>query len=136
LLVSYFGTWQGQTQMNEFSWRTDCTKGALLQREQFSDLNIIQPYEREPRPVSLPEQERLIDDTRLMLTDVAEQLLAGVAVPEPSGIDHIKTFALVAACEASSVSGRPVVMAEFYEEHGVPQRWLTASVTTAGVAAT
>jgi len=136
LLVSYFGTWQGQTQMNEFSWRTDCTKGALLQSEQFSDLAIIRPDEREPRPVPLPEQERLVDDARLMLTDVAEQLLAGVSMPEPSAIDHIKTFALVAACEASSVSGRPVVMAEFYEEHGVPQRWLTASVTPAGVAAT
>ena len=136
LLVSYFGTWQGQTQMNEFSWRTDCTKGALLQREQFSDLTIIHRTQREPRPVPLPEQERLVDDTRLMLTDVAEQLLAGVAVPEPSGIDHIKTFALVAACEASSVSGRPVVMAEFYEEHGVPAAVADRQCTTAGVAAT
>ncbi len=136
LLVSYFGTWQGQTQMNEFTWRTDCTKGALLQREQFSDLAIIRADEREPRPVTLAEQERLVDDARLMLKDVAEQLLAGVAMPEPSGIDHIKTFALVAACEASSVSGRPVVMAEFYEEHGVPQQWLTASPAVAGAAAT
>ena len=73
LLVSYFGTWQGQTQMNEFSWRTDCTKGALLQREQFSDLTVIRSDEREPHPVPLPEQERLVDDTRLMLT-MAEQL--------------------------------------------------------------
>ena len=86
--------------------------------------------------MTLPEQERLVDDARLMLTDVAEQLLAGVAMPEPSGIDHIKTFALVAACEASSVSGRPVVMAEFYEEHGVPEQWLTAGPAVAGVAAT
>ena len=41
-------------------------------------------------------------------------------MPEPSGVDHIKTFALVAACEASNASGRPMVMQEFYEQHGVP----------------
>jgi hypothetical protein len=95
---------------------------------------------RQPKPNSrapwpLPEQERLVDDARLMLTDVAEQLLAGVSMPEPSAIDHIKTFALVAACEASSVSGRPVVMAEFYEERDIPQRWLTAGAAAAGAAA-
>ena len=111
--------------MNEFSWRTDCTNGSLLQREQFSDLAVIRPDEREPTPVPLPAQERLVDDARLMLTDVATQLLAGVAMPEPSGVDHIKTFALVAACEASSASGLPVIMREFYEQHGIPERWLT-----------
>jgi hypothetical protein len=124
LLVSYFGTWQGQTPLNEFSWRTDCEKGALLQREQFSDLAVILPGSAEPQPVSLPAQERLVDDARLMLTDVATQLLAGVARPEPSGVDHIKTFALVAACEESSSSGRPIVMQEFYEQHQIPARWL------------
>jgi predicted dehydrogenase len=129
ILVSYFGTWQGQTQMNEFSWRTDCTNGALLQREQFSDLTVIRTDEREPTPVLLPGQERLVDDARLMLSDVANQLLAGVVMPEPSGVDHIKTFALVAACEASSASGRPVIMREFYAQHDVPARWLTPPAT-------
>jgi hypothetical protein len=124
LLVDYFGTWQGQTRYNEFAWRTDCANGALLQREQFSDLAVIRPDASEPEPVPLPEQERLVDDARLMLTDVAEQLLAGVARPEPSGVDHIKTFALVAACEASNATGQPIVMQEFYAQHQIPEHWL------------
>jgi predicted dehydrogenase len=123
LLVSYFGTWSGQTRFNEFSWRTDCPNGALLQLEQFSDLRLIRQDATEPEPIPLPEQERLVDDARLMLGHVARQLLDGVSVPEPSGIDHLKTFAIAAACEESDVSGQPIVMREFYERHDVPERW-------------
>ena len=84
----------------------------------------------------LPTPRHAIEAVEAYLRDGTVYYTFHDGMPEPSAIDHIKTFALVAACEASSVSGRPVVMAEFYEEHGVPQRWLTTSVTTAGVAAT
>jgi predicted dehydrogenase len=125
LLVDYFGTWQGQTKVNEFMWRTDCSGGALFQHEMFADLRIARGTgATQVERIDLPEQEQLVDDARLMLTDVVTQLQAGSRRPHPSGVDHLKTFALVAACEESDVTGQPVVMQEFYERHGMPPEWL------------
>jgi predicted dehydrogenase len=124
LLVNYFGTWMGRSQVNEFEWRTDCELGALLQLEQFSKLHIAYPGDLQPRPIELPEVEPFVDDTRALLADVCRQLRAGIVRPHPSGLDHLKTMALTTACEESSTSGRPVEMAGFYRRHGVPQRWL------------
>lgn len=121
LLVNYFGTWSGQTKVNQFLWRTDCTEGTLFQHDLFADLRIARGKETETvTPIPLPAQERLVDDARLMLTHVAQQLLAGELHPVPSGIDHLKTFGLIAACEEAHETGQPVEMAEFYARHGVP----------------
>ena len=127
LLVNYFGTWSGQTKANEFLWRTDCDDGALLQYEMFSDLRIIRGAAgTEIEDLGLPDQERLVDDARLMLPDVVQQLRDGNLRPHPSGIDHLKTFGAIAACEESDQTGQPVEMAEFYERHNVPSDWLQA----------
>lgn len=124
LLVNYFGTWSGETKQRWFSWRTDCPEGAVWQREMFRDLAIVRKGSDIPEPVELPEQESLVDDARVMFTDICEQLLAGVDDPGPSGRDHIKTLALTAACEESSTTHAVVEMAEFYARHGVPAEWL------------
>ena len=125
LLVNYFGTWSGQTKVNEFMWRTECPNGALFQHEMFSDLRIARgSTTAEVEKIDLPEQERLVDDARLMLTDVVDQIVSGNLRPHPSGIDHLKTFGLAAACEESNVTGQPVIMQEFFERHNVPASWL------------
>jgi predicted dehydrogenase len=128
LLVNYFGTWSGQTNVNQFLWRTDCSEGALFQHDIFADLRITRGKGGETvTPIPLPPQERLVDDTRLMLTDVARQLLAGERHPVPSGIDHLRTSGLIAACEEAHETRQPVVMAEFFARHGVPPEWITSS---------
>ncbi len=123
LLVNYFGTWSGQTKVSEFLWRTDCASGALLQHQQFSDLRVASPDERGERRIELPPIENFVDDTRAMLNHIARQLIENVARPDPSGIDHLKTMALTAACEESDMTGQPVVMRDFYERHNVPEEW-------------
>jgi len=125
LVVDYFGTWAGQTKINEFMWRTDCTDGALFQHDLFADLRIARGANAiEQERIELPEQEPLVDDARLMLTDVVRQIQRGELWPHPSGVDHLKTFALIAACEESSTNGQPVTMRDFYERHHVPADWL------------
>lgn len=127
LLVDYFGTWSGQTKVNGFLWRTDCSNGSLFQHEMFSDLRIARGIDATTvEPLNLPEQERLVDDARLMLPHVVAQLRQGKLRPHPSGIEHLKTFGAIAACEESSRTGRPVVMREFFEQHNVPEAWLAA----------
>lgn len=125
LLVNYFGTWSGQTKINEFLWRTDCTDGALFQHEMFRDLRIARGKEATTaEPLSLPEQEDLVDDARLMLADVVAQIRGGNLRPHPSGVDHLKTFGAIAAMEEADRSGQPVELAEFFARHDVPAEWL------------
>ena len=124
ILVDYFGTWSGSTKVNQFLWRTDCAEGSLFQHQQFSDLRVARADDSEPVLVETPEIENFVDDTRAMLSHIAQQLLDGVALPVPSGRDHLKTMALTAACEEADVSGQPVEMTEFYARHNVPEHWL------------
>lgn len=123
MLVDYFGTWAGQTLRHEFAWRTDCERGALVQRDQFSDLHLIRPDSDVEELVPTPEIENFVDDTRAMLNHIALQLLDGVERPHPSGLDHLRTMALTVACDESNVSGEPVMMSDFYDRHGVPEAW-------------
>ncbi len=125
LLVNYFGTWSGQTKINEFLWRTDCANGSLMQHEQFSDLRVAYPESETETKVETEPIENFVDDTRAMLNHVSQQLLDGIEQPTPSGVDHMKTMALTAACEEADVTGQPVEMAEFYARHNVPERWLS-----------
>ncbi|MBM3926441.1 MAG: Gfo/Idh/MocA family oxidoreductase [SAR202 cluster bacterium] len=124
--VHYFGTWAGQTRLkDQFLWRTDCENGALFQYEFFSDLRIVRGKDsNKMEPIKLPEQERLVDDARIMLTGILTKLQKKDLSLEPSAIDHLKTFALMSACEESSNTGQPVKMSEFYDKQGVPREWL------------
>ena len=125
VLVDYFGTWSGQTKNNEFMWRTDCTEGALFQYDLFSDLRIARGVDADDvEPIPLPEQEQLVDDARLMLPDVVAQIRAGELRPHPSGVDHLKTFGVIAAMEEADQTGQKVEMADFFARHQVPQEWL------------
>jgi predicted dehydrogenase len=120
LLVNYFGTWAAQTKLTQFLWRTDCDNGALFQHEMFSDLRIARGKDADTvEPIPLPAQEQLVDDARLLLTHVIEQLLAGSTSIEPSGRDHLRTLGVIAACEESDRLGRRIEMREFFERHGV-----------------
>lgn len=124
LLVDYFGTWSGQTKLDHFLWRTDCEGGALFQHGLFSALGIARGRGSEVEEViPLPSQEQLVDDARLLLTDVVTQLGAGNLRPHPSGVDHLKTFGVIVACEESHTTGQRIEMEEFFERHGVPATW-------------
>jgi hypothetical protein len=90
----------------------------------FSNLRIARgPQAETAEPILLPAQEPLVDDARLLLRHVLEQLLAGTTTPEPSGGDHLRTLAVIAACEESHHTGRHVEMREFFELQNVPPRW-------------
>ncbi|MEE8157867.1 MAG: hypothetical protein V3T78_00670, partial [Dehalococcoidia bacterium] len=122
--VNYFGTWSGQTKLDQFLWRTDCDDGALFQYALFSDLRIIRGSESDKmEEIPLPAQEQLVDDARVMLDQILGQLSEGSLHPEPTAFDHLKTFGIIAACEESNDTGRPVEMDEFFDSHNLPSAW-------------
>jgi predicted dehydrogenase len=124
IVVNYFGTWSGTTKLRTFEWRTDCSEGAVIQRDFFKDLAVVAKDAAEPRPIELPGQEDYVDDTRAMFRHILEQIRDGVPEPIPSGRDHLKTMALTVACEESARNHAVVEMADFYRRHGVPLEWL------------
>ena len=124
IVVNYFGTWSGTTQRRTFEWRTDCSEGAVIQRDFFRDLVIVAKDSAKPREIELIEQEDYVDDTRAMFRDILEQIQAGVPEPTPSGRDHLKTMALTVACEESAREHTVVEMDDFYRRYDVPQEWL------------
>ena len=124
LKIHYFGTWSGQTKYDQFMWRTDCDDGALFQYDLFSDLRIVRGKDSDKmEKISLPHQENLVDDARIMTTELLTQLLEGELHPEPTAIDHLKTFAVAAACEESDTSKLPIELSDFYDRHNVPVAW-------------
>jgi predicted dehydrogenase len=124
IVVNYFGTWSGTTQRRTFEWRTDCSEGAVIQRDFFCDLVSVAKDSAEPRVIELIEQEDYVDDTRAMFRHILEQIRDGSPEPTPSGRDHLKTMALTVACEESAREHTVVAMDDFYRRHAIPQEWL------------
>jgi predicted dehydrogenase len=124
IVVNYFGTWSGTTKLRTFEWRTDCSEGAVIQRDFFKDLVIVAKDSAEPCPIELIAQEDYVDDTRAMFRHIVRQILDGVPEPTPSGRDHLMTMALTVACEESARNHSVVEMTDFYRRHEVPQEWL------------
>ena len=52
IVVNYFGTWSGTTQRRTFEWRTDCSEGAVIQRDFFRDLVSVAKDSAEPEQSS------------------------------------------------------------------------------------
>ena len=41
MIVNYVGNWQSNSKTLNFEWRTDCTKGIILQKEQIDLEDVI-----------------------------------------------------------------------------------------------
>jgi predicted dehydrogenase len=119
MLVHYFGTWMGQSMVREFEWRTDCERGALFQRQMFSDLAIARAGSDVLEPVPLEPDQAFTDDTRRLLKEFIRGLQAGEE-PQPGGLDNLKTMAITCACiDSARASGERIEMAEYYRRYGL-----------------
>jgi predicted dehydrogenase len=138
LRANYIGTWTSGSNHFSFEWRTDCSGGILVQKAQFEDLYqshltpglamqgelfktaaSVEPLQSIP----LEPCEAFRDDTRGLLTEFVEAV-EHEAPLTTSGKDHLKTLGLTLACIESSESGQRIQMMNFYQRHGIPNRWL------------
>ena len=115
LTVNYQGTWQGGWQEPNFEWRTDCSEGVILQKDQFAELYYAKRHDAQLSPVALPPHEIWITDTEGVLAAFANTLLRGKAL-EASGQDHLISLAMVEACIVSSREARAVDISTLYPE--------------------
>lgn len=100
LTVNYQGTWQsGHLPMN-FSWRTDCSEGVVVQREMFGDLAVARRMESEMTPVPLPKNTPWISDA----TELLKMFVATCrgSPPECTGRDHLQSLQMLQGCILAS----------------------------------
>lgn len=107
VVVNYQGTWQSGWQEPNFSWRTDCSEGIILQHEQFGALHYAKRNDAALTTIPLPPHETWITDTEGVLVAFVNTLLHGAPL-EASGQDHLQSLAMVEACIRSSQEGRAV----------------------------
>ena len=110
VIVNYQGTWQSGWQEPNFEWRTDCTRGVIIQKDQFANLNYAQLHDDDLHPIDLPPHETWISDTEGVLAAFADALLRGKSL-EASGRDHLYSLAMVEACIVSSREAKAVDIA-------------------------
>lgn len=112
LTVNYQGIWQGNWDRLDFTWRTDCTEGVVVQREMFGDLRMALRDEPELRPIALPPHEHWITDAAALLASFV-QTWRGTTAPQCTGSDHLRSLQMLQACITSSIRHEAVEMAGF-----------------------
>jgi predicted dehydrogenase len=136
--LNYLGTWTSGHNRFAFEWRTDCSKGVIVQKQQFEELykTTLTPglalegelfktdAKVEPlQAIPLPVCRAFYDDTRGLL----DAFIGAVLNHSPlitSGKDHLKTLGVTLAVDEAAVSGQKIEMKSFYQSRGVPAAWL------------
>ena len=113
--VTYQGTWQSSHVTPGFEWRSECSEGLIVQRDQFGDLHHARRDVAELTEVPLAPHETWVTDTAGVLAAFVAHLRHGAPL-ECSGADHLRSLAMVEACVRSSATGAvvsvPAVLAE------------------------
>lgn len=109
LIVNYTGTWQGNFNSLNFEWRTECSKGIIIQKKQFSDLYYANNKSHELKKINLKKIINWQDDSKLLLTDFIKSIRKKTKI-NASGKDHLKSLSIVDACIESSRTGKKIYL--------------------------
>ncbi len=138
LRANYLGTWASGWNRFSFEWRTDCSGGVMIQKQQFEDLyharmnpqtattgELFKTGEDvEPlQPVPVQFTRAFYDDTRGLLNEFVDAV-EGRAPLVTSGKDHLKTLGLTLACAQAAKRGERILLKDFYQQQGIPLEWL------------
>jgi predicted dehydrogenase len=136
--LNYLGTWTSGHNRFHFEWRTDCSNGVIIQKQQFEALYqatltaglaidgelFKSTAQAEPLyPIPIPKCRAFYDDTRGLF----DEFVAAILHAEPlltSGMDHLKTLGVTLAVDEAAASGQTIEMKSFYQSRGVPEAWL------------
>ncbi|MAF94902.1 MAG: oxidoreductase [Rhodospirillaceae bacterium] len=107
MIVNYHGTWQGNSTNFNFEWRTECEKGTIIQKDQFSDLYYNKKESSKLIKIPLKKITMWKYDAELLLKDFIRSL-EDVNRIKTAGKDHIRSLAIVEACINSAKKGRKI----------------------------
>jgi predicted dehydrogenase len=108
--VNYIGNWQSNCKSLNFEWRTDCTKGIIVQKKQFADLNYRTSKSSKFKKIKLKKFKMWSDDANLLLIDFIKKLSAKNSDKSFLSInkDHLNSLSVVDACIKSSKTGKKI----------------------------
>ena len=109
MIINYLGTWQGNFKKFNFEWRTECEKGTIIQKDQFSDLYYNKSNSSKLIKVSLKKITMWKDDAELLLKDFIESLYNKRKI-NILGKDHLRSLDIVEACINSAKNGKKIVL--------------------------
>ena len=114
MTVNYIGNWQSNCKSLNFEWRTDCTKGVIIQKKQFSDLNYRKTNSLKFKKINLKNFKMWSDDADLLLMDFIRILNKDnqqnfIKINK----DHLNSLSVVDACIKSSKTGKKINL-DFY----------------------
>ena len=105
--INYLGTWQGSSKELNFEWRTECDKGIIVQKEQFSELYYKKINSPKAVKVKLKKIQMWKYDAKLLLLDFIDSLNKPYKINN-LGNDHLKSLNIVQACIKSAEKGKKI----------------------------
>lgn len=115
--VNYQGTWQSSHVTPGFEWRSECSEGVVVQRDQFGDLHYARRDVAEMTEVPLATHETWVTDTAGVLAAFVAHLRDGAPL-ECSGADHLRSLAMVEACIRSNAQRAVVAIDDVLDARG------------------
>jgi len=112
IIVNYIGTWQSSSKIFNFEWRTECEKGIILQKNQFSDLYFNRTNSSKLHNIPLKNFKMWKDDSKLLLLDFLKSIKIKKNYKN-FGYDHLNSLAIVDACIESSKQGKSVELKQY-----------------------
>ena len=112
IVVNYIGNWQSNSKSLNFEWRTDCTKGIIIQKKQFSDLNYKKTNQANLKKIKLKSFKMWLDDANLLLLDFIKSLKDKKNLYKINR-DHLNSLSIVEACIKSSQTGKRISLKKY-----------------------
>ena len=107
IIVNYIGNWQSNCKSLNFEWRTDCSKGIVVQKKQFDDLNYRTTNQLKLKKIKLKKFTMWIDDASALLSDFINTINDKKNILRINK-DHLNSLSIVDACIKSSKNGKKI----------------------------
>ena len=107
IIVNYIGNWQSNCKSLNFEWRTDCSKGIVVQKKQFDDLNYRTTNQLKLKKIKLKKFTMWIDDANALLSDFINKTNDKKNILRINK-DHLNSLSIVDACIKSAKTGKKI----------------------------
>ncbi len=107
IIVNYIGNWQSNCKSLNFEWRTDCSKGIIIQKKQFDDLNYRRTNQLKLKKIKLKNFTMWLDDANALLIDFINSINNNKNFIKLNK-DHLNSLSIVDACIKSSKTGKKI----------------------------
>ena len=112
IIVNYIGNWQSNCKSLNFEWRTDCSKGIVVQKKQFDDLNYRTTNQLKLKKIKLKKFTMWIDDANALLSDFINSINDKKNILKINK-DHLNSLSIVDACIKSSKTGKKISIKKY-----------------------